>query len=100
MDEDVRGAGGQHPRSARWFARVPRAREVGRGVREALVAVLALPHTSCAVIWGRVELIEWRRRFGAIARTIVGIFAFCEKNLHCPDMGRLKPSSLVGLYVK
>ena len=58
MDEDVRGAHdvrgarGQHPRGARWFARVPRAREVGGGVREALVAVLALPHTSCAVIWG------------------------------------------------
>ena len=68
VDEDVRGAGGQHPRSACWFARVPCAREVGRGVREALVAVLALPHTSCAVIWGGVELIEWRRRFRAIAR--------------------------------
>ena len=71
MDEDVRGAGGQHPRSARWFARVSRPREVGRGVREALVAVLALPHTSCAVIWGGAELIELRRRFRAIARTIV-----------------------------
>ena len=71
VDEDVRGAGGQHPRGPRWFARVPRAREVGRGVREALVAVLALPHTSCTVIWGGVELIVWRRRFRAIARTIV-----------------------------
>ena len=71
VDEDVRGAGGQHPRSACWFPRVPRAREVGRGVREALVAVLALPHTSCAVIWGGAELIEWRKRFRVIARTIV-----------------------------
>ena len=75
MDEDVRGAhdvwgaGGQHPRSACWFAWVSRPREVGGGVREALVAVLALPHTSCTVIWGRgAELIEWRRRFRAIAR--------------------------------
>ena len=71
MDEDVRGAGGQHPRGPRWFARVSRAREVGGGIREALVAVLALPHTSCTVIWGLAELIEWRRRFRVIARTIV-----------------------------
>ena len=72
MDEDVwgahdvRGACCQHPRGARWFARVPRPWEVGRGVREALVAVLALPHTSCTVIWGGAGLIEWRRRFRAI----------------------------------
>ena len=77
MDEDVRGAhdvrgaGGQHPRSACWFAWVSRPREVGGGVREALVAVLALPHTSCTVIWGGAQLIEWRRRIRAIARTIV-----------------------------
>ena len=48
VDEDVRGA--------RRFQHLPTAsttpRKVGGGVREALVAVLTLPHTSCTVIWG------------------------------------------------
>ena len=48
VDENVRGGG--------LVAGVPgsttsAAGEEGRGVREALVAVLTLPHTSCTVIW-------------------------------------------------
>ena len=45
VDEDVWGAGGlQHLSTAT-------SCEVGRGVREALVTVLTLPHAGCTVIW-------------------------------------------------
>ena len=79
--------------------------KVGRGVREALVTVLTLPHTSCTVIWRGKGLIKWSSIREGIAKRMMMIIMVCFGNsyrraivLPWNACSRLKPTHTLHFF--